>query len=45
MKKNLIYGGSNTWECNFITGERITDDKQWPHILEAKLVEEVIGNE
>ena len=37
MKKILIYGDSNTWGDNFITGERIPDDKQWPHILEANL--------
>ena len=37
MKKILIYGDSNTWGDNFITGERIPDDKQWPHILEANI--------
>ena len=45
MRKILIYGDSNTWKDNFITGERIPGNKQWPYILKAKLVEEVIGNE
>lgn len=34
MKKVLIYGDSNTWGDNFILGERIPDDKQWPNILQ-----------
>lgn len=37
MKKILIYGDSNVWGDNFITGMRIPDDKQWPNILQAKL--------
>ncbi|MEG1150024.1 MAG: hypothetical protein RSE17_01905 [Bacilli bacterium] len=37
MKKILIYGDSNTWGDNFITGKRIPDDKQWPNILQSEL--------
>ena len=37
MKKILIYGDSNTWGDNFITGIRLEDDKQWPNILQKKL--------
>ena len=37
MKKVLIYGDSNVWGDNFITGVRIPDDKQWPIILQKKL--------
>lgn len=37
MKKILIYGDSNTWGDNFITGIRIPDEKQWPNILVNKL--------
>ena len=37
MKKVLIYGDSNTWGDNFILGERIPDDKQWPNILQNSL--------
>lgn len=40
MKKILIYGDSNTWGDNFILGERIPDDKQWPNILQNKVGEE-----
>ena len=40
MKKVLIYGDSNVWGDNFITGKRIPDDKQWVNILQGKL-----GNE
>lgn len=35
MKKVLIYGDSNTWGDNFVTGERIPDQFQWVHILEG----------
>ena len=37
MKKVLIYGDSNTWGDNFITGVRIDDDKQWPNILQNNI--------
>lgn len=37
MKKILIYGDSNVWGDNFLTGERIPDDKQWVNILQTKL--------
>lgn len=37
MKKILIYGDSNTWGDNFITGVRIPDEKQWVNILQNKL--------
>lgn len=40
MKKVLIYGDSNTWGDNFITGVRIADDSQWPNVLQKEL-----GNE
>ncbi len=40
MKKILIYGDSNTWGDNFILGERIPDDKQWPNILQKSLGDE-----
>ena len=36
MKKVLVYGDSNTWGDNFLTGERIEDDKQWVNILQKK---------
>ena len=36
LKKILVYGDSNTWGDNFITGERIDDDKQWVNILRKK---------
>lgn len=36
MKKILVYGDSNTWGDNFITGERIADEKQWINILRKK---------
>ena len=37
MKKMLIYGDSNVWGDNFLTGERIPDDSQWVNILRKKL--------
>lgn len=37
MKKILIYGDSNVWGDNFITGVRIPDAKQWPNILQKEL--------
>ena len=37
MSKILIYGDSNTWGDNFLTGKRIPDEKQWPNILSQKL--------
>lgn len=40
MKKILVYGDSNVWGDNFITGIRIPDNKQWVNILQSK-----IGNE
>lgn len=36
LKKILVYGDSNTWGDNFITGKRIADDKQWVNILRKK---------
>ena len=36
MKNILIYGDSNTWGDNFITGERIPEEKQWVNILRTK---------
>lgn len=36
MEKILIYGDSNTWGDNFITGERIPEEKQWVNILRTK---------
>ena len=36
MKKILIYGDSNTRGDNFITGERIPEEKQWVNILRTK---------
>lgn len=36
VKKILVYGDSNTWGDNFITGERIADSKQWVNILRKK---------
>ena len=37
MKKILVYGDSNTWGDNFITGIRIEDKYQWVNILGNKL--------
>lgn len=37
MKKVFIYGDSNTWGDNFISGRRIEFDKQWPNILKERL--------
>ena len=37
MKKILIYGDSNTWGDNFILGERIPDECQWPNILQKSI--------
>ena len=37
MKKILIYGDSNVWGDNFLTSQRIPDDKQWVNILRNKL--------
>ena len=37
MKKILIYGDSNVWGDNFLTGVRIKDEKQWVNILKGKL--------
>lgn len=42
MKKILVYGDSNTWGDNFITGERIADDKQWVNILRKEYKDEYI---
>lgn len=42
MKKVLVYGDSNVWGDNFLTGERISDDKQWVKILQNKLKDEYI---
>ena len=40
MKKILIYGDSNVWGDNFLTGIRIPDEKQWVNILQNKLGKE-----
>ncbi len=37
MKKILIYGDSNVWGDNFLTGQRIPDEKQWVNILRKDL--------
>ena len=37
MKKILIYGDSNVWGDNFITGKRIPDENQWVNILRDNL--------
>lgn len=37
MKKILVYGDSNVWGDNFLTGKRIPYDKQWVNILKNKL--------
>lgn len=37
MIKILVYGDSNVWGDNFITGKRIPDEKQWVNILQNKL--------
>lgn len=42
MKKILVYGDSNTWGDNFITGMRIPDDKQWVNILREKYKDKYI---
>ena len=42
MKKVLVYGDSNVWGDNFLTGERISDDKQWVKILQNKFKNEYI---
>lgn len=42
MKKVLVYGDSNTWGDNFLTGERIPDDKQWVNILNKKYSDEYL---
>lgn len=42
MKKVLVYGDSNVWGDNFLTGERIPADKQWVKILQNKLKKEYI---
>lgn len=41
-KKILVYGDSNTWGDNFITGKRITDEKQWVNILRKKYNKEYL---
>lgn len=42
VKKILVYGDSNTWGDNFITGKRIDDEKQWVNILRKKYNEEYL---
>lgn len=42
VKKVLIYGDSNTWGDNFITGKRIPDEKQWVNILKNKYSKDYI---
>lgn len=37
MKKILIYGDSNVWGDNFLTGKRIKDKYQWANILNKNL--------
>ena len=36
MKNVLLYGDSNIWGDNFITGCRIPLEKQWAYILKNK---------
>lgn len=38
MQKILVYGDSNTWGDNFITGKRISEEKQWVNILRKKYI-------
>lgn len=38
MQKILVYGDSNTWGDNFITGKRIPEEKQWVNILRKKYI-------
>lgn len=42
VKKILVYGDSNTWGDNFITGKRIDDEKQWVNILRKKYNKEYL---
>ncbi len=42
MKKVLIYGDSNVWGDNFITGKRLSDNKQWVNIVREHLKEKYI---
>ncbi len=42
LKKVLIYGDSNTWGDNFLTGKRIPDDKQWVNILRKKYDKKIL---
>ena len=42
MKKILIYGDSNVWGDNFYTQKRIDDQKQWPNILQNKLIKDYV---
>lgn len=39
MKNILIYGDSNVWGDNFITGCRIPKEKQWTNILREEIKE------
>ncbi|MCI8778838.1 MAG: hypothetical protein HFI87_06795 [Bacilli bacterium] len=42
IKKILVYGDSNTWGDNFITGKRIADERQWVNILGKKYDKEYL---
>lgn len=42
IKKILVYGDSNTWGDNFITGKRIDDERQWVNILGKKYDKEYL---
>ena len=37
MKKVFVYGDSNVWGDNFLTGERIPDSQQWVNIVQKNL--------
>lgn len=41
-KKILVYGDSNTWGDNFLTGKRIDEEKQWVNILRKKYHQEYV---
>lgn len=42
LQKVLIYADSNTWGDNFITGQRIPDEKQWVNILRKEYQDEYV---
>ena len=42
MKRILIYGDSNVWGDNLLTGRRISYEKQWVHILKQYFDNDII---